>query len=554
MTEDYTTPQTPDLTGQTPQQPTVEHTPDRIEWIPDISKTILLVTLLSVVLFDYFIYQSWGRVDGLGLGVLILITAGLIWLVERPSFSRGGLICTGLLILLAIRSIWQSGPFAWIAALILLFIFTSSLKMFSLHISELIHSYCWTSLKLPLVLAGYGRTLVQLSSRLPSWGARLLRLGLIWLIPAVIVLVFIGIFALANIVVESWVKDAWNWAWEQLAHILDYFPSIGHIFFWIFSFVFAVILLAPQKLKVTILTPILGEDEDMKQGSALPFADLLATIAINTLIAVNLAFLFYNAVDFSFLWIKRALPQGLNYSEYARSGTFWLTMALALTSFVLGVIFIRDLNFHRRTRLLKILAWIWVAQNLIIAIGTFHRLIMYIDFNGLTRMRLVGAYGITLVVIGLLIVALKMHRVKSFLWMTRRHLLVFSLALLALVITPMDWVVFKYNTHIILHSNPRSAVQLIAQPITAEGIPALVPLLDCNDEAIRRGVAGILLREQENLQRLQEKEERWVEKELSRSNALKQIKAVDDKLKEILPDGNWREAIDILNAHTKKWY
>lgn len=546
MTEENVSFQTPN-----PVQPTVS---DKIGWIPDITKMVILGTLLLVVIFDYFIYQSWGQTDGLGLGVLILITGGLIWLIERPSFSKGGLICEGLLILLAVRSIWQASAWSWITAFILIFIFTSSLKMFSLHIPELVHSFCWTGLKLPLVLTGYVRTLLQLSSRFPLWGARLFRLGLIWLIPAIIVLVFIIIFALANIVVESWMKDIWDWVWEQLSHILDYFPSIGHIFFWIFSFISAVILLVPQKLKLTVLTPILGEDEDMKQGSALPFTDLLATIAINTLIAVNLVFLLYNAVDFSYLWIKKALPQGLSPSEYARSGTLWLTIALALTSLVLGVIFIRDLNFHRRTRLLKILSWIWVAQNLIIAVGTFHRLLMYIDCNGLTRMRIVGAYGILLVVIGLLIVVFKMHRVKSFLWMTRRHLLAFSLGLLALVITPMDLAVFKYNTHLILHNNPRSAVQLIVQPITAEGIPALIPLLDCEDEAISKGVAGILLREQEKLQKLQDKEQRWVEKELSRSNALKAIKAVQDKLNGIIPDGNWQKAIDDLNAHTKKWY
>ncbi|MBI5779143.1 MAG: DUF4173 domain-containing protein [Planctomycetes bacterium] len=551
MTEENAATPMPNPAEPAAAQPTAS---DKIGWIPDITKTVILSTLLLVIIFDYFIYQSWGRTDGLGLGALILLVAGLIWLIERPSFSIGGLICEGLLILLAVRSIWQASAWGWITAFILIFIFTSSLKMFSLHITELVHSFCWTGLKLPLILTGYARTILKLSSRFPFWGARLFRLGLIWLIPAVIVLVFIIIFALANSVVASWMTSIWDWVWEQLSHILDYFPSIGHIFFWIFSFISAVILLAPQKLKLTVLTPILGDDEEMKQGSALPFTDLLAAIAINTLVAVNLVFLLYNIVDFSYLWIKKALPQGLSYSEYARSGTLWLTLALALTSLVLGVIFIRDLNFHRRTRLLKILAWIWVAQNLIIAVGTFHRLLMYIDCNGLTRMRIVGAYGILLVVIGLLIVALKMHRVKSFLWMTRRHLLAFSLGLLALVITPMDVVVFKYNVHLILHGNPRSAVQLIVQPITAEGIPALIPLLDCKDETIRKGVAGILLREQENLRQLQDKEQRWVERELSRFNALKEIKSVRSTLEKIIPDGQWQKAINDLNEHTKKWY
>ncbi|HLD35443.1 MAG TPA: DUF4173 domain-containing protein [Planctomycetota bacterium] len=546
-----------------PEQPAAaipaEPSKPKNQWIealiPQISPLILMGVLLLIILFDYFIYQGASRTGGLGLGTLFLLAGLLIWLIERPSLTRGVLICGALLILFALRTIWQAIFFTEVIAFLLIFIFTCSTKKFPLHIPELIHSFLWTWLKLPMVLIGFAKTLINLVVKSRLFSFKIFRLGLAWLIPAAIVLVFIIIFALGNLVVGSWIHDALTALWDKIAHIFDYLPSIGHIFFWIFSFVLAVILLLPQKMPFTIFTPLFGEAETMSKPSlTLPLVDFRATVALNTLIAVNLLFLVYNGIDIYYLWIQKTLPAGLSYSVYARSGTFWLTLALALTSLVLGIIFIRDLNFHRRTSVLKTLAWVWVAQNLILALGTFQRLLIYVNYNGLTRMRIVGAYGICLVVIGLLIVAFKMQGVRSFLWMVRRHILAFGLALFVLSMTPMDLLVGRYNTHIILNDNYRPAIQLIVQPITAEGITALIPLLDCKDQTISAGVAGILLREQEKLQQLKDKEQRWADKELSRSRALNAIKSVQPKLKAIIPDNRWKDAIDELDDYTQKWY
>lgn len=523
--------------------------------IPPISVKTILAVLLLVVLFDYFIYQSEDGIDGVGLGVLILLTAVVIGLSECAPFSMSSLICAILMGIFALRVIWQSNALSGLIAFCLLFALASAIKKYSVHIVELIHSFYATTIRIPIMPGVIIGTLLPLGEKLPAWGQKGLRIGFVWLIPAMIVLVFMGIFAMGNLVVGNWMTEAWNWAWEQLVHIFDYLPGIGHIFFWLCAFLIALVLLVPSAVRHTILTFFLGDEETMgKPSFSLPVVDLQAAIAVNTLIAVNVLFLFYNVVDISFLWVKESLPEGLTYSTYARTGTFWLTVALALTSFILGVIFLRDLNFHRRIKTLKLLAWVWVAQNLLVALFTFQRLLIYIEFNGLTRLRIVGAYGITLVIIGLLVVALKMHRVRTFLWMVRWHLIAFALALLALAITPMDLLVWRFNRRIILYDNPRPSIQLIVQPLTAEGIPPLIPLLECKDDAIRQGVAGILLREQEQLGKLTAREKRWTDKELSRRYALKAIKAVEPRLKEILPDGNWQDAIEQLRQYTRQWY
>ena len=53
-------------------------------FIPQIPNLTIMAILLLVFLFDYFIYQSWGRTDGLGLGTLILLSG-----VELSTKHKG---------------------------------------------------------------------------------------------------------------------------------------------------------------------------------------------------------------------------------------------------------------------------------------------------------------------------------------------------------------------------------------------------------------------------------------------------------------------------------
>lgn len=260
-------------------------------------------------------------------------------------------------------------------------------------------------------------------------------------------------------------------------------------------------------------------------------------------------------IDATYLWIRETLPEGISYSEYAIDGTIWLTVALALTSLVLGVIFAGKLNFHARTGQLRFLAWLWTAQNLLLAGFAYHRLLIYIGFNGLTRWRTVGAFGITLVIVGLSLVARKIQRKKSFLWMVRRQLAVFALVLFALLVFPLDYVAHTVNTRQVLAGELGPAYQLACQPNSAEGIPPMIPLLYSADVKIREGVAGVLMREREKLQKYMKAHPRWTYREWSQAWSLQQLEKVEPRLRELIPDGDWRRRVNDLVLYTEpyKW-
>ncbi|MEO2032135.1 MAG: DUF4153 domain-containing protein [Planctomycetaceae bacterium] len=80
----------------------------------------------------------------------------------------------------------------------------------------------------------------------------------------------------------------------------------------------------------------------------------------------------------------------------------------------------------------------WSVLNLVLVLAVYNRLLIYIDYNGMTRMRTVGLLGITSVVGGFVLVLFKINRQYRFLWLVRRQLWVLAAAVYLLLVLPVD--------------------------------------------------------------------------------------------------------------------
>jgi len=185
-------------------------------------------------------------------------------------------------------------------------------------------------------------------------------------------------------------------------------------------------------------------------------------------------------------------PDGFYYSGFAHEGAAWLTTALALATVLLSLIFRGSILRDQRIRSLRRLTWLWSLENLLLAAAVYHRLFIYIGFNGMSRMRIVGLYGISAVVVGFILVLWKIARNRKFLWLFRRHLWTLGIALYLLALTPMDRFVVGYNVRRILEGDPAPSVQISVHPINTEGILLLQPLLESENKIIREGVHALL--------------------------------------------------------------
>ena len=126
-------------------------------------------------------------------------------------------------------------------------------------------------------------------------------------------------------------------------------------------------------------------------------------VARNALVPLNIVFFVYNALDVTYLWAG-APPPGVSERQYAHEGAAWLTLALALLTVVVGVMFRGSLAHDTRGKMARLLAFGWQAQGIILAGGTFRRLAIHITTSGLSNVRILGMFGTAVVAFGLVLV------------------------------------------------------------------------------------------------------------------------------------------------------
>jgi len=167
-------------------------------------------------------------------------------------------------------------------------------------------------------------------------------------------------------------------------------------------------------------------------------------------------------------------------------------VALALATLVLSLIFRGEVLHDPRLPRLRRLAWAWSLENALLAVAVYHRLFIYINFNGMTRMRTIGLFGMSVVVVGFLLVVWKVAYQHDFVWLLRRQLWALAITVYLYSITPVDMLVHTYNVRQILAGDLAPSVQISVHPIDTAGILVLLPLVECDDAIIREGIRAML--------------------------------------------------------------
>ena len=522
---------------------------------PQISRVDTLVILLLTAVADICLFRSPG-----GTGAAVLLACGLVALTATaPPGKRLSIPVAVALLAAAAAGLWYSWSLSIVVGFLALIVHAVKLHRPQWQVTELILMIPATLAVAPLRLIGHLRPLRMRSPGDAAHSGR--RKGVPWWVmvtPVAVTVVFILIFSAANPVVEKFVRTAMEQIGEWLR---EFFRMISpwRIFTWLLWLMFFAGLIRPL-VKSQQADRLAARPEGLGPSGTAAADPASYSAALSTLIAVNMLFLLFNGLDSVYLYFKAALPEGISYSTYSREGCFWLTMALALSTFVIGAIFKGGLNSHKRKGVLHTLSYIWAGQNALLAIGALRRLQMYIGYNGLTRLRIVGIYGVILVVIGLAFMMWKVARRKRFLWLLRRDMLAFWTAAVILAVTPRDWVCSTYNVSQVMAGNPKPLTLLHGQKMSPGSYPPLIPLLDYEhkgedkermEATVRKGIAGLLGRQ---LVQMESKPPRsWTDWQGSRAWALRRLKAVEDRLDTTAQTG-FGSAEKALRDHTRRWW
>ena len=168
-------------------------------------------------------------------------------------------------------------------------------------------------------------------------------------------------------------------------------------------------------------------------------------VGITSFTALNILLLFLNGIDVATLWLNNKVDAGKDYSAELHDGTNTLIFSIVIAMLIVVYFFSGNLNFYRKNKFIKALAYIWIAQNAFLVLSVFHRDYDYIFYHGLTHKRIGVAVFATLSLIGLLTVYLKIAKQRTIFFLYRINSKVWYVLLIVLSFVNWDVLIVRYN-------------------------------------------------------------------------------------------------------------
>ncbi|RZL14144.1 MAG: DUF4173 domain-containing protein, partial [Pedobacter sp.] len=169
-------------------------------------------------------------------------------------------------------------------------------------------------------------------------------------------------------------------------------------------------------------------------------------IAIISFIALNILLLILNSIDIWWLWLGHGKQLAeTNYAAELHDGTNALIFSIILAMAIIVYFFRGNLNFYSKSKMLKILAIVWMIQNFILIISVFIRDAHYIEVYGLTYKRIGVIVFVLLCIIGLSTVYFKIAKQKTLFYLLKVNGNIWYILLLAFSLINWDVVIVKYN-------------------------------------------------------------------------------------------------------------
>lgn len=248
-----------------------------------------------------------------------------------------------------------------------------------------------------------------------------------WIIPVGLACGFLTLFSIANPMIGILFDHL---SIDLLLRLFD----LDRIGLWIVVGVLGGALLRPHLQHITIrrrcdasLNVLFGE------------AMLLRSLAL-----FNVVFALQTGLDLTYLWGGAELPAHMSYARYAHRGAYPLIVtALLAAVFVLAAM--RPGGPGSRSRLIRGLVYLWIAQNVLLCLSAMLRLDLYVEIYSLTELRLAAGIWMGLVATGLLLILLRIRFNQSNAWLVSLSSIALATVLFVSALADLPAFIARFN-------------------------------------------------------------------------------------------------------------
>lgn len=257
-----------------------------------------------------------------------------------------------------------------------------------------------------------------------------------FLIPTIVLLFFFFVYRNSNPVFSSFVDSLYiEISWNFVRFLVIGFFLI-YIFFNQYRQKF---LIQADKTKGNVLLGINNSEKTLFRVIDTEFSSAILTFSM-----LNGLLLIVNLLDIKFILFDEKNIHA--YSKYIHQGVNSSIFSVLIAILVTLYFFRGNLNFYSKNKSLKLVALLWVTQNIILLLTCVHKNYSYIYEFGLTQKR-IGVYFYLLVTfIGLLLTGIKIMKLKSNMYLVRTN--TWSLFVILICSSLFNWnrIILNHNT------------------------------------------------------------------------------------------------------------
>ncbi len=162
------------------------------------------------------------------------------------------------------------------------------------------------------------------------------------------------------------------------------------------------------------------------------------------LVLLNVLILVLNIIDLDWVWLHYRWDGG-ELKEFVHEGTYLLIVAILFSCAIALHIFRNNLNHFSGNKRLKQLTYLWIGQNIFMALSVAMRTWRYIEHFNLAHLRIGLLYFLLAAIVFMVFILIKIRCAKSGFYLIRKTMA--AGFLIAFMLCPFDWdrLIVRYN-------------------------------------------------------------------------------------------------------------
>jgi uncharacterized integral membrane protein len=373
--------------------------------------------ILCIALYSFLFYQQTAGFNFFLFSIAIVASLG--WM-RRDTMKNKHWYASALLVLVSAFAVWLNGSRLAIGANVcslMLFAAQSAAPGSSLLVSFFL-SVCSVGGAYVFMIIDFFDRRSKMAEETPGGEVKQKRnSGRVWavVVAILIVLLFFVMYRSTNVLFKELTKhinlDWISWKW-------CFFTLIGSVLVYGIFYLrkFGGIGEDSHKYQRNLEN---REDANANWGDSLMSMDNERFLGILLFALLNILVLFVNGVDLLFQFGDGKMPEGITYTSYVHQGIGLLLVNVLLAMGLVLFFFRGRINFDKGYSTIRILAILWLTQNILMLFFMAGRNNLYTEMFGMTYKRIGVYFYLLLTAIGVATTIIKVYSKKTNTWLFR---------------------------------------------------------------------------------------------------------------------------------------